>query len=90
MIFLSGVMLFAIPWIENKRNKEHIKEHGFPDIERYVNPEEGIIEVDEDDEEEEDPDHKPFTMKTWSSDWFNKDAVQINNLMDIEILFDKH
>jgi len=64
MIFLSGVMLFAIPWLENRRNQQNIKENGFPDIERYVNPEEGIIEVDEDDEDEEDPDHKPFTMKT--------------------------
>ena len=61
MIFLSGVMLFVIPWIERKRDKEN-EGTNFGDVERYVYPEERIVEVDEDDEE--DPDDKPMTMKT--------------------------
>ena len=60
MIFLSGVMLFAIPWIEKKRDKDQAQD-GFVDIENYNNHEERILEVDENDEE--DPDDKPMTMK---------------------------
>lgn len=53
-------MLFAIPWIEKKREKDHGQD-GFADIENYDNHEERILEVDENDEE--DPDDKPMTMK---------------------------
>ena len=57
MIFLSGVMLFAIPWIEKKRDEAR----GETDPEEHYLDQEGrIVEVDEDD----DPDDEPMTMKT--------------------------
>ena len=61
MIFLSGVMLFAIPWIEKRKEKDN-GENGFGDVEHYINAEDRIVEVDED--VEFDPDDKPMSMKT--------------------------
>ena len=73
MIFLSGFMLFAIPWIEKKRDAEN----GNADVENvppYFHQEGKIIEVDEEvsnDNEDnnnyddnDDPDDEPMTMKT--------------------------
>ena len=60
MIFLSGVMLFAIPWLERKRDEER-GETDVEDVERYIDQAGRIVEVDEDDD---DPDDEPMTMKT--------------------------
>ena len=62
MIFLSGIMLFSIPWIEKKREETAAGEQDFEGTIHYVGPDERISEVDED--EEDDPDNKPMTMKT--------------------------
>lgn len=58
MIFLSGIMLFAIPWLEKRKGDEE-------DLENEGNyngaaAEGRIVEVDED--EIEDPDDAPMTM----------------------------
>ena len=54
MIFLSGFMLFAIPWLERKRDAETIAT-----VEEQYDDQEGrIVEVDE-----EDPEDEPMTMK---------------------------
>ena len=55
-------MLFSIPWIEKKREETNNGEQDFEGTIHYVGPDERISEVDED--EEDDPDDKPMTMKT--------------------------